>query len=93
MDSLLVRDKIQLAEGIISLVSSGAYEVERMDVELKAFEGLDSGNEYVSNIAKAVMAMANYGGGIIIVGYRRNENGARATKGIWPLGRSLPIGS
>lgn len=57
------------------LILGEPTEMERLDVEIKAIQGLDSKSDYIAQIAKAVMALCNHGGGLIVLGFTRNEEG------------------
>lgn len=54
------------------LESLGEAEIERLDIEIKSFEPLDAKTPYGAQVAKAIMALANHGGGILIIGYKRD---------------------
>ncbi len=67
------KDIRQINEFVTYLQQKGTHEVERLDVEIKSAGVLDSKSSYGRLIAKAIMALANHGGGILIIGYRRNN--------------------
>ena len=60
---------------VIGYLISQEGEIERLDIEVKALEPLDAKSKYGAQIAKAVMALCNHGGGIIVVGFRKAPEG------------------
>lgn len=59
-------------------------EVERLNVEVKGIQGFDSRSEFMAQVAKAVMALCNYGGGVVVLGFTRNEDGQYVEEKIEP---------
>jgi hypothetical protein len=61
MDDILLRDLEQLL----------VYPREDLDVEIKSWLDLTSG-EHKANLAQAILALANHGGGFILIGFKED---------------------
>lgn len=65
--------RVRAREIVRQLLEGPSAEAERLDVEIKGAGQLDSA-EFAAVIAKAVMCLANHGGGILILGFRRDQH-------------------
>ena len=53
------------------------YPQEALDVEIKSWLNLAENNEHKAQLAKALLALANHGGGHVIIGLEETEAGFR----------------
>lgn len=49
---------------------------ESLEVELKGWLDLEADNKHKATLAKALIALANHGGGFVLIGWRRSETGS-----------------
>jgi len=54
---------------------------ENLDVELKGWLDITDNQEHRAVLAKALIALANHGGGFVIIGFEDTENGVREAQG------------
>src|SRR3989442_5208409 len=69
---MIERNRLRAGEIVRQLLAGVREEAEHLDVEIKGAGRLDS-PEFAALVAKAVMCLANHGGGILILGFRRDH--------------------
>src|SRR5437867_11051220 len=69
---MIEQKRLRAREIIRQLLAGPTAEAEHLDVEIKGAGRMDS-PEFAARVAKAVMCLANHGGGIIILGFRRDQ--------------------